>query len=132
MVLVKARVCLKGVRKIYSSTALVDTGARMSLLDKLLAHRLGVEYTGRELSFIPVSGHRLKASEAIIPHIEVDDVKLKSEVVAVVRLPEDVKKVLRDNGLDDNFIVGLLTLERANLVPDTTRGILKKTEAFVI
>ena len=49
MVLVKAKVKLKGLRESYLSTVLVDSGARMTLVDRVLADRLGVEYTGREI-----------------------------------------------------------------------------------
>lgn len=54
MVLVRAEVSLRGVKEAYSSTALVDAGARMSLVDEALADKLGVQYTGRELAFISI------------------------------------------------------------------------------
>lgn len=56
---------------------------------------------------------------------------LKFEAIAVVKLPGDVKEVLRDNELDESTVIGLLTLERGNLVPDTTRGVLRKAGAFI-
>jgi len=37
----------------------------------------------------------------------------------VTSIPEDVKRVLRQSGLDENIVIGLLTLERAGMVPDT-------------
>ena len=36
------------------------------------------------------------------------------------------------SGLDGNFVIGLLTLERANLFPDTTTGVLRKVESFIL
>ncbi|MFZ8788167.1 MAG: hypothetical protein ACO2OZ_00665, partial [Acidilobaceae archaeon] len=66
VVLVKARVGVSGSRGSYSSIALVDTGARMTLVDRLVAERVGVEYTGRVLGFTSISGHIAKAVEAIV------------------------------------------------------------------
>lgn len=54
------------------------------------------------------------------------------EVVAVVKLPNNVKEILKSNYLNENIITGLLTLERANLVSDTITSILRKTKAFII
>lgn len=34
--------------------------------------------------------------------------------------------------LDPNVIIGLLTLERANLLPDMATGKLKKIESFML
>jgi len=56
MALARARVYLRGYKRSYSSTALVDTGARMTLIDRLFAEEIGVECTGRILSFISISG----------------------------------------------------------------------------
>ncbi|RLI10928.1 hypothetical protein DRO33_04965 [Candidatus Bathyarchaeota archaeon] len=129
--LVRARVRVRGTRSSRSLMALVDTGARMSVLDKELAEELGVNYTGRELSFISISGHRLRASEAVVLEFEVDGELLRYEAVAVADLPEAVKAALRSSGLDERLVVGLLTLERANMVPDATRGLLRRVEAFI-
>jgi hypothetical protein len=131
VVLVKARISLRGSRGFYSSTALVDTGARMTLISRVLAERVGVEYTGRVLSFISISGHVVKAFEAIIPVLEVEGEVLKYEAIAVAEIPESVKKILSQSGLDEDVIIGLLTIERANMIPDTTTGTLKKVEGFV-
>jgi predicted aspartyl protease len=46
-------------------------------------------------------------------------------------MPNVVKETLKKNGLDENIIVGVLTLERANMVPDTTTGKLEKVESFI-
>lgn len=42
------------------------------------------------------------------------------------------KEGLKDSGLDENVVIGLLTLERANMVPDTATGRLKKVESFIL
>jgi predicted aspartyl protease len=131
VVLVKARVGMSGSRGSYSSIALVDTGARMTLVDRMVAERVGVEYTGRVLGFTSISCHVVKAVEAIVPVFEVEGKVLKYEIVAVAGIPENVKRVLSQNGLDENVVVGLLTIERANMVPDTTTGTLRRVESFM-
>jgi len=130
--LVKAKVRLLGVKDSYSSIVLIDSGARMSLLDKALAEKLGVEYTGREIDFISISGHTVKGLEAILSQIDVEGEVLKYEPVAVAEIPKTVKEALRKSELDENVIIGILTLERANMIPDTTTGTLKKVESFIL
>jgi predicted aspartyl protease len=72
MALIRARAHLQGYKRSYSSTALVDTGARMTLIDRLLAEEIGVECTGRILSFIFISGQPVKASEAVVSMFEIE------------------------------------------------------------
>ena len=131
MVSVGAKVKLHGRKGSYSSTALVDTGARMSLVDKSTAEHIGVEYTGRKLDFISISGHVVEASEAVVLELVLEGELLKYEAIAVVDMPENVKEVLREAGFDENLVIGILTLERANMMPDTTTGALKKARGFL-
>ncbi|MEM1510116.1 MAG: hypothetical protein QW291_09025 [Thermofilaceae archaeon] len=79
----RARVRLSGVRGSYSSTALTDIGARMTLVDKLLAEHIGVEYTGRALSLVTASRHVVRALEASVSELEVEGEVLKYEAVAI-------------------------------------------------
>jgi len=130
--LVKAKIRLLGAREGYSSTVFADTGARMSLIDRSLAERIGVQYTGREIGFISVSGQTVKASEAIVQELELEGEKLKYEVIAAAEIPKSVKEALGKNELDENVILGLLTMERANMIPDTTTGKLRKVESFIL
>ena len=132
MTLVKARVRLSGARGSYSSTALADTSARMTLIDKSLAERVGVQYTGRVIDFVSVSGHVVRALEAVVPEFEIEGELLKYEAVAVAEIPERVKEVLRKSEIDENVMVGVLTIERANMVPDTATGTLRKVESFIL
>jgi acid stress-induced BolA-like protein IbaG/YrbA len=97
-----------------------------------LAERIGVVYTGRVLSLVSISGHILKALEAVVPELEVEGEVLKYEAIAVSDVPEDVKKVLKESNLDENIVIGLLTIERASMVPDTTAETLRKVESFII
>lgn len=126
----KAKVRLSGVKKSYSSTVLTDTGARMTLVDKSLAERIGVQYTGRTINF--VSGQVVKALEALVSELEVEGEVLKYEAVAVAEIPEKVKEALRKSEIDENIIIGILTIERANMIPDTTTGILRRVESFIL
>jgi len=70
--LAKERVYLRGYKRSYSSTALVDMSVRMTLIDKLLAEEIGVKCTGRILSFIFISGQHTKASEAVVSMFEIE------------------------------------------------------------
>ena len=132
MILVRTRVRLVGTKASYSAnTVLADSGARMSLVDRLLAEHVGVQYTGREINFVSISGHTVKASEAIVSELEVEGEVLRYEAVAVAEMLNTVKETLEKNGLDENVVVGVLTLERANMIPDTTTGKLEKVESFI-
>lgn len=93
---------------------------------------MGVEYTGRKITFISISGQVVEADEAMVHEFVVEGERLKYEVIAVAKIPERVKGTLVESDLDPNVIVGLLTLERANLLPDTTTGKLKKVESFIL
>jgi hypothetical protein len=126
----KAKVRSSGVKKSYSSTVLTDTGARMTLVDKSLAERIGVQYTGKTINF--VSGQVVKALEALVSELEVEGEVLKYEAVAVAEIPEKVKEALRKSEIDENIIIGILTIERANMIPDTTTGILRRVESFIL
>jgi hypothetical protein len=123
---------LSGTRESYSSIALVDAGARMTLIDKSLAERVGVQFTGRVVNFVSVSGHVVKALEAVIPELEIEGEALKYEAVAVAEVPERVREVLRKSEMDENVIVGFLTIERASMVPDTATGVLRRVESFIL
>lgn len=83
----------------------------MTLIDKSLAERVGVQFTGRAINFASVSGHVVKTLEAVILELEIEGEALKYEAVAVAEIPESVREVLRKSEMDENVIVGLLTIE---------------------
>jgi len=133
MAVVKAAVRLSGLRSSYiASNALVDTGARVTLIDRGLAERIGVEYTGRKLSLISVSGHRIEALGALVSVLVLEGEVLKYEAVAVAEIPREVREALRSNWVDEHVIVGLLTLERASMVPNPATGKPERVEIFII
>jgi hypothetical protein len=43
----------------------------------------------------------------------------------VISVPEDVERVLRQSRLDENVVIGSLTLGRAGIAPGTVTGSLK-------
>jgi len=131
MILVKAKVRLSGVKESFSSTVLINTGARMTLIDRSLAERIGVQYTGRIIDFVSVSGHVVRALEAVVSELEIEGEVLKYDVLAVTDIPEKVKEILRKSEIDENIIIGVLTIERANMIPDTTTGTLRRVESFI-
>jgi hypothetical protein len=47
-------------------------------------------------------------------------------------VPERVREVLRKSEMDENVIVGFLTIERASMVPDTATGVLRRVESFIL
>jgi predicted aspartyl protease len=131
MGIVRTRVSLKGMRGSKDCIALVGTGAAMSVIDRSLAENVGVTYTGRRRSLVSATGHKLEGEVAIVRELVVEDEVLDYEKVMVVELCGDVRKVLRELGVDDSVIIGLTTVELAGLMPDTATGRLKKVETFL-
>jgi len=74
----------------------------------------------------------VRASEAVVRELEIEGELLKYEAVAVAEIPETVKETLTRSELDGRVIVGLLTLERANMLPDTATGTLKRVGSFIL
>jgi predicted aspartyl protease len=131
MGIVRTRVSLKGMRGSKDCIALVGTGAAMTVIDRSLAENVGVTYTGRMRSLVSATGHKLEGEVAIVRELVVEDEVLDYEKVMVVELSGDVRKVLREMGVDDSVIIGLTTVELAGLMPDTATGRLKKVETFL-
>ena len=131
MGIARTRVSLKGMRGSKDCIALVNTGAAMSVIDRSLAENVGVTYTGRRRSLVSATGHKLEGEVAIVRELVVEDEVLDYEKVMVVELSGDVRKVLRELGVDNSVIVGLTTVELAGLMPDTATGRLKKVETFL-
>ena len=131
MGIVRTRVSLKGMKGSKDCIALVGTGAAMTVIDRSLAENVGVTYTGRRRSLVSATGHTLVSEVAIVRELAVEDEVLDYEKVMVVELSGDVRKVLREIGVDDSVIIGLTTVELAGLMPDTATGRLKKVETFL-
>lgn len=128
---VRARVVVTGSKGSREGTALVDTGAVMTVVDRDVADAVGVVYTGRRRALISAAGHRLEGEVAVVRELIVEGEVLDYEKVLAVRLNEEVKKVLRSLDVDDSIIVGVTTIELAGFIPDTATGRLRKIEAFL-
>lgn len=131
MAIVKSNVELRGSKSSEKGVALVDTGAHMTVIDRHLAEALGVIYTGKERSLISATGHRLKGEVAVIRELIIEGETLDYEKVLVVELNEEVKRTLSNLGVHPSIIIGITTVELANLIPDTTTGRLRKIETFL-
>ena len=64
--------------------------------------------------------------------MDVEGEVLKYEAVAVASIPSTAKDILRKSKLDEHAIIGVLTLERASMIPNATTGRLEKVEGFII
>jgi predicted aspartyl protease len=128
---VRAKVAVKGLKGSREGTALVDTGAAMTVVDREVADAVGVMYTGRRRMLISATGHRLEGEVAIVKELNVEGEVLDYEKVLAVKLGEEVKKTLRKLDVDDSIIVGITTIELAGFIPDTTTGRLRKIETFL-
>ena len=114
----RARVRLVGAQDTCELTALVDTGAWYTVLDRELAERIGVRPTGLTVVLTASSGHRVRCEEAILESLVVEGRSAPSELVAVCSIPEAVRALLRRQGVSDEVVVGVHTLERLGLAVD--------------
>jgi predicted aspartyl protease len=128
---VRARVVVTGSKGSREGTALVDTGAVMTVVDRDVADAVGVVYTGRRRALISATGHRLEGEVAVVRELIVEGEVLDYEKVLAVRLDEEVKRALRSLDVDDSIIVGVTTIELAGFIPDTATGRLRRIEAFL-
>ena len=104
----------------------------MSVIDRSLAENVDVTYTGRRRSLVSATGHKLEGEVAIVRELIVEDEVLDYEKVIVVELSGDVRKVLRELGVDNSVIVGLTTVELAGLMPDSHRTIEEGGDVLVL
>ena len=131
MGIVKARVVAKGSRGSMECTALVDTGAAMTVIDREAADSIGVTYTGRRRSLVSATGHKLEGEVVIIKELNIEGEVLDYEKALAVEFDDEVRKVLRSLGVDESIIVGFATVGLAGIIPDTATGRLKRVEAFL-
>jgi predicted aspartyl protease len=129
---VRARVVLRGFKRGKELVALVDAGASMTVIDSSLADEVGVEFTGRERVLVIASGHRLVGKVAVVKELVVEDEVLDYERVLVLSFSDELKKLLRDLGVDQTIILGVSTLESAGFVPDPTTGRLRRVGLALI
>jgi len=132
MTLVKAPIKLHGDRNSVDGMALVDTGSSMTVLDREVADKIGVKYTGRERTLVTASGHKLEGEIAVVNKLTIEGEVLDYAHTLVTQVPNEVKDVLSRNELADWIIVGVTTLELVGYAADTTTGKLRKVEALFL
>jgi len=132
LTIVKARLRLEGLKEGSEDMVLVDTGASITVVDRDMADKVGVIYVNRTLTPTTASGHKIEGELAVINKLVLEKEELPYAHLLILHLPEEVKEMLRSKQLSDWGIIGLTTLELLNLIPDTTTGKLKKTEAFML
>jgi predicted aspartyl protease len=131
-VYVRAKVMLRGFKGCKELTTLVDTGASMTVIDSSLADEVGVEFTGKERALVTASGHKLVGRVAIVKELIIEGEALDYERVLVLSFSDELKKLLRDLGVDQTIILGVATLESAGFVPDPTTGRLRRVGLALI
>ena len=131
MGIVKAKVVVKGSKSSVECTALVDTGAAMTVIGREAADAIGVVYTGRRRSLMSATGHKLEGEVVIIKELNIEGEVLDYEKALAVEFNDEVKNVLRNLGVNESIIVGVATVELAGFIPDTATGKLKRVETFL-
>ena len=66
-------------------------GERGASINTSTTKRVGVEYTGRTIDFVSISGHVVRGSEAVTSELKIEDEVLKYEILAVAEIPGAVK-----------------------------------------
>ena len=107
-----------GSRGEVGSVALVDGGALHTVIDESLARELGAKYTGLIITLTSFSGHRMRCSEAILDLIAVEDKRVPHELVAVCKIPNEVRELLKRYGADERVVIGVHSLEHLGLAID--------------
>ena len=132
MTIVKARLRVEGSRGYSEGIALVDTGASVTIIDRDVADKVDVTYVKRTLTLTTASGHKMDGELAVINKLIIEGEELPYAHLLILKIPREVKEMLKSKELGDWGIIGLTTLELLNLTPDTTTGKLKKAESFML
>jgi len=132
LTIVRANLRLEGTKEHSEGTALIDTGASVTLIDRDVADKVGVTHLRRTLTLTTASGHKMEGELAVINKLVIEGEELPYAHLLILKIPKEVKEMLRSKQLSDWGIIGLTTLELLNLMPDTTTGKLKKSESFML
>ena len=97
---------------------MADSGAWYSVIDKRLAEGIGVKYTGLTVTVTSFSGDKIKCDEAIVPSITVEAKTAPFELIAVCPIAGQVRELLRKQGVSEEVILGVHTLERLGYAVD--------------
>ena len=132
MTVVRANIGLQGSKEHLEGIALVDTGASVTIIDRDMAEKVGVTLVKRTLTLTTASGHKMEGELAVVDKLIIEGEELPYAHLLILKIPEEVKEMLRSKQLSDWGMIGLTTLELLNLMPDTTTGKLKKSESFML
>ncbi|RLE61184.1 MAG: hypothetical protein DRJ32_01675 [Thermoprotei archaeon] len=123
---VSARVVLRGNKGTVELLSFVDYTLAVSVIDRKLADKVGVEYTGKQYK---LKGE-LKGEIAIVKSMIIDEVPIHNIRVLVVEFSENSAKALKKLGYSGGIILGLNALEKAGLIPDILSGGLRRLRLF--
>jgi len=132
LTVVRANIGLQGSKEHLEGIALVDTGASVTIIDRDMAEKVGVTLVKRTLTLTTASGHKMEGELAVVDKLIIEGEELPYAHLLILKIPEEVKEMLRSKQLSDWGMIGLTTLELLNLMPDTTTGKLKKSESFML
>jgi len=132
LTIVRANLRLEGAKEHSEGTALIDTSASVTLIDRDVADKVGVTHLRRTLTLTTASGHKMEGELAVINKLVIEGEELPYAHLLILKIPREVREMLRSKQLSDWGIIGLTTLELLNLMPDTTTGKLKKSESFML
>lgn len=114
----KAKFKISGSKGSVEGNALVDSGAWYTVIDEEIAERIGVRYTGLTITLTSFSGHKVPCREAIVEFITIEEKTAPSELIAVCKIPQQVKKLLVRQNVEDWIVIGVHTLERLGYAVD--------------
>ncbi len=112
--------------------ALVDSGAWYTVIDERLAARIGVKYTGLTVTLTSFSGHRIPCREAILKAVTIEGRTAPSEIVAVCKIPKQVRELLEKHEVNSQVVIGVHTLERLGYAIDTVTYKLIKSPGILM
>lgn len=128
----RAKFRIIGFNKSVEGVALVDTGASLTLLDKSIAEEISVKYVGRRVRIVTADCHEVEAELAIVDRLVVEDEESPFAYVAVMNFPSRLREKLQKLSLCDYCIIGLISLELLQLIPDTVTGKLRKSSVIFL
>lgn len=128
----KAKFRITGNKKSLEGIALVNSRAWYSVIDQGLAEYLGVKYTGLVVLLTSFSGHKVKCNEAIVNSITIEEKTAPYELVAICKISNQVKELLKKHEVEERVIIGVHTLERLGYTIDVVTHKLVKSPGILM
>ncbi|RLE56661.1 MAG: hypothetical protein DRJ40_05070 [Thermoprotei archaeon] len=106
--IIKARVVIKGSRRVTEGNVLVDTGATYSIIDEELANEIGVKLLERpERILLRGICCQIEGRLCVIDTLIIEDITVGPSVAVLTRLSTEVKEILKSYEVLNTFILGL-------------------------